>query len=229
MKQHSLLIAGALALALSACHPVTDYTDSEAPKTVLLDHAAARIDVRFAPGSSRLLAGDMAQLRALAASGRIAPSDRITVSASGGPALAAARFNAIAAVLLPYRIIADERTLAAVPPNRAIIDTGRYLVTLPPCPNWSKEPGVDFGNAHASNFGCTTAVNLGLMVANPADLAEGRPVGLADAVPAAAAMQRYQGDKVQLPAVSALGPIAATSNGPTGSGATGSGTSGSQP
>jgi hypothetical protein len=60
-------------------------------------------------------------------------------------------------------------------------------------------------------------------------LAEGRPVGAADAIPAAAAVQRYQADKVQLPSATALTSIAAASTGATGSGATGAGTAGSQP
>ncbi len=129
--------------------------------------------MRFAPGSSRLLAGDVARLRRLAATGAIAPSDRITVLASGPPALAAARFEAVARALLPYNIVANQGPLTPVPPNRAIIESERYLVTLPPCPNWSKYPPLGYTNTHASNFGCATAIDLGLMVANPADLASG--------------------------------------------------------
>jgi hypothetical protein len=67
------------------------------------------------------------------------------------------------------------------------------------------------------------------MVASPADLAEGRPLGLADAIPAAAAVQRYQSDKIVLPSETAIGPISGGSAGPTGSGATGAGTAGSAP
>jgi pilus assembly protein CpaD len=227
MKPHSHLIAVALVLGLTAC--VTDYSEVEAPKQLTLDDASTRIDVRFAPGSERLLAGDAARLHALAAGGKIAPSDRVTVSVAGGPALAAARFDAIAAELLRYRIVATELRLAAVPANRAIVQIGRYLVTTPPCPNWSKNPPLDYTNVHPSNFGCATATNFGRMVASPADLAEGRPLGLADAIPAAAAIQRYQSDKVQLPAAAGLGPIGATSTAPTGSGATGAGTAGSAP
>src|SRR5437764_1013988 len=51
----------------------------------------------------------------------------------------------------------------------------------------------------------------------------------ADAIPAAAAVQRYQGDKVQLPAAAALTNIPATSAAPTGGGATGAGTAGTGP
>lgn len=230
MKMHPCLVAGALLLALAACRPgAAEYTESEAPKTLTLHNATTHVDVRFRAGSSRLLARDAVRLRALAGSGGIAPSDRVTVATAGAPALAAARFNTIATELLRYQIVASEGPLAGVPPNRAIIETERYLVGLPPCPNWSKPPPLAFANAHASNFGCATATNLGLMVASPADLAEGRPLGLADAIPAVAAVQRYQGDKVALPTGASLGPISGGSAGPTGSGASGAGTAGSAP
>ena len=230
MKLYPHLAIAAVILALAACHPgVTEYNEVEAPKQLTLDNASIRADVRFAPGSSRLLAGDAARLRALAAGGKIAPSDRVTVSVAGGPALAAARFDAIAAELLHYRIAATALPLAAVPANRAIVRAERYLVSVPPCPNWSKNPPIDFTNTLSSNFGCTDAVNLGRMVASPADLAEGRPLGLADAIPAAAAVQRYQSDKVALPTGGGIGPISGATAAPTGSGATGAGTAGSAP
>ena len=72
-------------------------------------------------------------------------------------------------------------------------------------------------------------MNLAAIIASPADLAEGRPVGRPDAIPAAAAVQRYQGDKVQLPAAAGLTNIPTAAIAPTGSGATGAGTAGSQP
>jgi len=216
MKLQPHLAAVALVLGLTAC--VTDYSEVEAPKHLTLDNASGRIDVRFAPGSSRLRAGDAARLHALAAGGKIAPSDRVAVSAAGGPALARARFASIAGELLRHRIVATELPLAAVPPNRAIVQTGRYLVTTPPCPNWSKNPPLDYTNVHASNFGCAMALNFGRMVASPADLAEGRPVGLADARPAVAAVNLYRLDKVVLPTAAGLGPIAGTSAAPTGTG-----------
>ena len=153
------------------------------------------------------MARDAARLRALAASGGIAPSDNVTVAAAGSPGLAAARFDTIAAELLRYRVIANAGMLGAVPPNRAILATGRYLVTLPPCPNWSKQASLDFTNSVSSNFGCATAVDFGQSVASPTDLAEGRPLGLTDAIPAAAAVQRYEKDAITLPAATALKPL----------------------
>ncbi len=229
MKLQPCLVGVALLLALAACRPgAAEYTESEAPKALVLDNATASITVRFLPGSSQLVARDAARLRALAASGGIAPSDNVTVAAAGSPGLAAARFDTIAAELLRYRVIANAGMLGAVPPNRAILATGRYLVTLPPCPNWSKQASLDFTNSVSSNFGCATAVDFGQSVASPTDLAEGRPLGLTDAIPAAAAVQRYEKDAITLPAATALGPVAA-SGAPAPAAATGAGTAGSQP
>jgi pilus assembly protein CpaD len=227
MKMHQRLLTAALFLGLAGC--AAQYTDSEFPKQVRLDDAGARVDVGFAPGSSRLFARDVARLRALAATGAIAPSDRVVVLAGGPPGLAAARFETIAAALLPYNVVAVQGPLAPLAPNRAIVESQRYLVTLPQCPNWSKYPPLGYTNTHASNFGCTTAVDLALMVANPADLAEGRPLGPADANPAVSAVQRYQTDKVQLPSAASLSGFAASTAGPTGAGATGAGTAGTGP
>ena len=230
MKVYRCLVAGALLSALAACNPLTaEYTESEAPNDLVVDNASSHIVVRFVPGSSRLYAHDAAQLRILAASGRIAPSDRVTVAVGGTPNLARARFSAVAGQLLRYNVVASER-FAAVPANRAIVETGRYLVTLPPCPNWSKDASLRFTNTVSSNYGCAAAVDLGRMVASPTDLAEGRPVGPVDAIPAAAAVQRYEADKVELPqAVTGLGPITTPSSSGGGGGSSGAGCAGSQP
>ena len=102
-----------------------------------------------------------------------------------------------------------------VPGDAAVIRRERCLVTLPPCPDWSK-PAVgagDFTNTASSNFGCATAVNLGLTVAQPADLV-GRLVrsGSRPVQPAATAVDRYLNDKVALPAAPRIGPIAAVAS-----------------
>ncbi len=214
MKLHPLFVAGGLILALAACRPgAAEYTETESSKQLTLDKASGQVDVRFVPRSSRLVAADAGRLRALAESGQIALTDRLIVTLGGSPALAPARLDAISSVLMPYGIAVNQSPQmagSALAPDRAVIATERYLVTLPPCPNWSKEATVRFSNTDASNFGCATAVNLGLSVARPADLAEGTPVGLADGRTAAAAVNRYLNDKVQLPTATALGPIAAS-------------------
>lgn len=203
-----------IVLTLAACAPgAAEYTKSEAPNRVQVQGSTSSVELPFAPGSTRLDPAAAGRLERLVAAGAIRPADRVAVAASGPPSLAAGREAAIASWLLRWGIVADARPLAGVPPNRGVVTIGRYAVTLPPCPNWSMPPPNDFTNAPPSNFGCATAINLGLMAASPADLVAGRELAPADGKPAAAAVDRYLDDKVQLPAEAALGPIQASSSG----------------
>lgn len=68
----------------------------------------------------------------------------------------------------------------------------RYVVTTPPCPDWSRKSGLDYHNQGHSNFGCATETNLGLMIANPRDLVKGRKLGPADGVHQAEGIVRYR-------------------------------------
>lgn len=77
---------------------------------------------------------------------------------------------------------------------------GRYLVTTPRCPNWSKPSHRDPLNQPSSNFGCSTTANLGLMVADPADLVRGRRLGPADGTAMMQALQRYRAGRIKQPA-----------------------------
>src|SRR5207247_10060755 len=117
-------------------------------------------------------------------------NDRVALSPSGRPRRREERVEAIATELLRYGIVAAASPLAGVPRDRAIVTIGRYMVTLPACPNWSQYPASDFTNAKSSNFGCAMATNLGLMVASPADLVRGRDLAAAAGTPPVRAITR---------------------------------------
>lgn len=223
MQMHPYPVALALMLALAACQQASEYTESEAPKQLKIDEATIRVDLHFPPGSDRLAADDAGRLRAMAATGKLAPADRVLVSAGGAPQLASARVAAVSEALLPYGIAASPGALAGVASNRAVVEAQRYLVTLPPCPNWSKPPAHDFTNTVASNFGCATASNFGRMVASPADLAAGRPLGLAAGQPAVAAVERYMLERVPPAPPSSISTITAPPIPPPGLSAGGGG------
>jgi pilus assembly protein CpaD len=195
---HPCPIVVAIVLVLAACRPAaTEWTESEAPHRLRLDDATVSVNLRFAAGSAYLLPADAQRLRAMAATGAISKSDRVMIAAGGGPGLATARHDAIAAALLPYGIVTGPSPRAGVPANQAVVEVGRYVVTLPPCPNWSKATGTDFTNSFASNYACAAQTNLGQMVASPSDLVSGQPLGPAAGPPAVAAVQRYMTDKVK--------------------------------
>jgi len=227
MHRNRFILAVALTLLVGACAPVTTYTDAEAPKHLKLDSATTQLDVHFAPGSAALSAGEAARLRQLARTGRIDPSDRVSVAVNGSTQLSQARAGAVAATLLTYGIV-PVTDYGDAPPNHAVVAITRTLVTLPQCPNWSKPSYSDFGNQPSSNFGCADETNLGMMVARPTDLASGLPVSGAPGQPAAAAVNRYMNDKVQLPTTNTALPIAAQSQGAQGPGTNPNSPGGSQ-
>ena len=206
MRMHPFPMVAAIVLVLAACRPAaTEWTESEAPNRLRLDDATVSVKVRFAAGSAYLVPADAQRLRAMAAAGTISPSDRVSVAVGGGPGLGEARRDAVSAALLPYGIVTSPLPLAGVPANQAVVQVGRYVVTLPPCPNWSKAAGTDFTNSFASNYACATQTNFGQMVASPADLVSGQPLGPAAGPPAVAAVQRYLSDKVKAPVSAASG------------------------
>src|SRR4051812_36570196 len=226
---HSLPVAVALMLAAVACNPIAEYTESEAPKRLVLDGTTLQVDVRFPPGSSGLAVPEVARLRGLAATGQIAPADRVLVAAGGSPALAAARVGAVSAELLHYGVVASPMQVAGVAPDRAVVEVVRHLVTLPACPNWSKPPvgAGDYSNTVGSNFGCANVSNLGRMVASPTDLVSGRPLGPAAGQPSAAAVARYLTDKAIPPGGGATAAAGAAGGAAAGGGAAGGSSTGS--
>jgi pilus assembly protein CpaD len=225
MKRPLYLLAIPVMLALAACRPgAAEYTEAEAPKQLQLDSAASSLSLAFAPGSAQLTPAEAARLHRLAMSGSISREDRVTIAAAGDQRLRRLRIDTIASELLPFGIIATPSSLAGVPRDRAVIAVGRYLVTLPACPDWSQYPASDFTNAKTSNFGCATASNLGLMVASPADLVRARQPAYADGTPAVSAVTRYLTDKVKLPETAAGAAALAASTGTGGAPAAGAAT-----
>jgi pilus assembly protein CpaD len=205
-----------LLLAVAACHGpgAAEYTKREAPAQLHVDRAVSQLQFAFARGSTRLAPGESERLHHLVRSGAIRADDRVVIAPAGGPHLAEERALTISRELLRFGIVADTRLLTAVPADHALVIVGRYMVTLPACPNWSEQPSSDFSNERSSNFGCADATNLGLMVASPADLVSGEPLAAADATPAISAVDRYLTDKVTLPAE--VGGAAALTTAPSG-------------
>jgi pilus assembly protein CpaD len=110
--------------------------------------------------------------------------------------LAAARQTSIDAVLLSLRMQPSSaggpaKAAAAAGNDVMMVKIGRYIVTGPNCPDWTKPESDDFSNTAPSNYGCATLTNLGMMVANPADLVRGATMGPADGDYAAGGVAAY--------------------------------------
>ena len=223
-------LALALALTLGGCYPPlsAQWTSAEAPKDIFVESVAKQVDLHFA--GTGLVPGDAARLRRLVAHGAIVPGDRVRVAAGGGAELAEARVAAVAQELLPYGIVVGRMPGGALPANRGVLNTGRYLVSTPACPNWSGYPAAGDNNANSSNWGCATAIGLARIVESPADLVEGRRGGPTDANSAAAAVQRVETDRVFLPGAAGLSQVGIAGGTPaTGVGSTASGVTATAP
>ena len=217
MKMRFCPVLFPLLLGLAGC--AAEYSKSEAPSQLRVDGAESRREIAFAAGSAALAPNEIRKINDWVLSGTIRPADHVTIAAGGPPALARARNSAIARALLRWGVVATPETFADVAANRAVVNIGRYAVTLPDCPNWSQSLQWEFTNAYTSNYGCDDATNLGLMVASPGDLVRGREFTRPDAVPAIGAVDLYLADKVKSPPEPTASPFAAPSGGGGGGGA----------
>jgi pilus assembly protein CpaD len=211
-------------LALVGC--AAEYSKSEAPTALRVDGAESRREIAFAAGSATLSPNEIRKINDWVLSGSVRPADHVAIAAGGPSALAAARTSAVARALLRWGIVATPEPFADVAANRAVVNIGRYAVTLPDCPNWSQSLQWEFTNAYTSNYGCADATNLGLMVASPGDLVRGREFTRADAVPAIGAINLYLTDKVKVPPEPTASPFAAPSGGGGGGAGAGAGAGG---
>jgi pilus assembly protein CpaD len=198
----------------------TGWLEASSPKQLEVDRADYRHEVYF--DTDRADITGVEQNRLLTFLRTIQPSARDTIRVEGHAderasdlynlELAGRRAEAVAAFLrhhgydkLTVTTSSYGEAVPAVPgtgpevwqQNRRVeLVLERYLVTLPACPDWSRESGTDFANLPHSNFGCATQADLGLMVADPRDLVRGRTLGPADGVQEAEGIVRYRTGKV---------------------------------
>jgi pilus assembly protein CpaD len=218
-----------LGLSLAACaggvgpNDQLGWIEAGSPKRLEVDQAVYRHSVYFETDRAELTGAQRDRLLAFLAS--VQPSERDVLRIEGHAderatdlynlELASERIQAVEGFLREHGYGGMEVTSAAygeaVPAvegsgpaawqrnRRAELILERYLVTLPACPDWSRQSGTDFANLPHSNHGCATASNLGLMVAEPRDLVRGRGIGPADGTHQAEAVVRYRTDKVKQP------------------------------
>jgi pilus assembly protein CpaD len=196
------------------------WIEAGSPKRLEVDRAEYRHAVYFDTDRAEISGFERDRLLAFLASAQ--PGDRDTLRLEGHAderatdlynlELAARRAAAVRGLLDERGLTAEAVTSSsygeALPADagsgpeawrenrRVEVVLERYLVTLPPCPDWSRQSGTDFANLPHSNFGCATQTNLGLMVAEPRDLVRGRDVGPADGVHQAEGIVRYRTGKV---------------------------------
>ena len=197
-------------------NPYLGWMEASSPKNLEVERAQYRHTIRFATDSAELTAQE--QDRLLTFLQTVGPSAQDTMVVEGHAderatdlynlELASRRITSVSGFLEEYGLggiplhtaAFGERVPAtaggdpaAWQQNRRVeIVLERHVVELPPCPDWSRESGLDYSNLPGSNFGCATQTNLGLMIDNPSDLARGRKLAPASGIHAAEGVERYR-------------------------------------
>jgi pilus assembly protein CpaD len=208
-----LFIATATLAVLGACAPdVAEWSPIEAPKKNRVDWVAFHHTVAFDARSAALTAQEKSGLAKFIRRLGTGEGVRILVTAPVGRdgALVAGRREAAVTAYLRRQGLRPKLTFATPDAGSngsgVVVTVGRYVVTTPKCPDWSKPAHKDFDNRMASNFGCATETNLGLMVVDPGTLVRGQPMGPADGEAQAKSIKDYRkGNAAAPPTVSISG------------------------
>ncbi|NQU69981.1 MAG: hypothetical protein HQ514_05495 [Rhodospirillales bacterium] len=189
-------LAAVLMVTACAGDASEHWSPQEAPKENKVSWITFDHEVAFASPASSLSQTERARISRFLDEINIGNSDHVFIRANQGP-----RNHQVAAVAKHLRAMRVKAEIivarGAVRPVSVVV--GRYLVTPPRCPDWTKQPGQDIANRRSSNFGCATTSNLGLMVADPGDLVQGAPMGPSDGEKGALAINKYRNDKVIAP------------------------------
>lgn len=216
-----LALAAALALVV-ACTPRTEnWSPAETQKRNVVNWAEYQHAVSFPAGSMDVTSAERASLDRFL--GRIANGEgvRITVASAAGvdEAQAMRRETAVAGYLRSRGFQPQLGATAAPGTGDGVrVVVGRYIVTPPNCPDWTKPAGVDRANQVSSNFGCSTEANLGLMIADPGALVHGYAAGPGDGESLAKGVQNYRENKTLWLPSTASSQLGATTGATAGGG-----------
>jgi len=196
------MAAGLVCLALSGCQTIAEdwasVTDRPRPQPTLVQHG---LTVSFEPGSARLESIERNRVEDFLARYAANARDGLIVAGSGDNDIAFRQRETVAAYLrhMDLTPVSEEAGFGIEAPreNTVTVVLRQYVVTLPGCPDWTKNPVDTTDNLHYANWGCATAVNLGRMVAEPGDLARGRDLGVWDSNTASLSIRRYRVGKTK--------------------------------
>lgn len=196
--RNTVAIAAVLLAGLGACAPIHDELSryEHDPKVLQTHEATFAHDVAFTANAPVPSEAEQTALETFIARLGLRSGDTVElVGAASTRGWDDPRYRAVGRILARHGISAalrrnGEGTSPSGDSVRVLVR--RHLVTLPPCPDWTKPVGSTFDNQVHSNWGCANAVNLGLMLADPSDLVAGRTPGPTDAEQAVTAIQRYR-------------------------------------
>lgn len=207
------VLAATLALLLGACTTYSAYWNpSEAKHENQVDWVRYAHTVKFDRGAEFLSPEQRAGLDRFLATIEPQFGDEISIVPTsfetGANTLTGRRITTLKSYLSGLRL-----KMTTMPPmeaeaganNDLTVIVGRYVVTSPRCPNWTKQSEGDPANRRSSSLGCATTTNLGLMVADPGDLIRGRQTGPGDGEIAARGVKEYrEGKQKETPSLTPL-------------------------
>lgn len=196
-----------LAAGLSACSSGhTEWTGAQTMKRNTVELVHLTHDVKLGQGDS-LSESEQKNLVTFLNGIGFGYGDELAIDPGDSPG-AESRWNAVASFLEKVGVTVSQSTAiygTALEPGGARIVVGRYNVTPPRCPDWSKRAEQDFQNTPSSNLGCATATNIGMMVANPGDLLRGRGSLSPDTDFATRAVRLYRAGQAKEPEATQTG------------------------
>lgn len=196
----------ALTAALTGCFFQTaKWSPAESPKNNTVEWVKFEYNVDFGGNGARLSMQEREKLTAFMARVRVGNKDDVLIGTLGrkdtarDSTLASRRIKAVMSHVRSLRLRPE-----LLPPGpggqpwtgKVKIMVGRYVVTTPNCPDWTKPGESDWTNRTSSNLGCANATNLGLMIADPGDLIRSRPMTPGDGQRGAKQVQKYRDDKI---------------------------------
>ncbi len=193
-----LVVTLAMTTTMAACSSRTDnWSPAQSPKANKVNWVSHSHTVRPATFGNGLTTAERDRLDQFAAEVSLGYGDQVIIKTPK-------RHRAKTAVALARYFRArrlDPKIQVIVGNQRRRNDTmtvtvGRYVVTAPKCPDWTKPAGPDPSNRVGSNFGCATTSNFGLMLVDPGDLVRGRPKGPGDGVAASRLVRKYRNGNV---------------------------------
>ncbi len=192
----------AITTAMAACAPRTaNWSPAQAPKTNNVNWVSHSHNVRPSSAVKGLSTVERERLDRFAAEVSLGYGDQVVIVTpkrhQAGTAAALGRYFRARRLDPKIRLVNGDRRSGN---DTVTVTIGRYVVTPPKCPDWTKPAGSDPNNRVGSNFGCASTTNLGLMLADPGDLVRGRPKGPGDGVAASRLVRKYRSGKATKPA-----------------------------
>lgn len=183
-----LLVATILIVVTAAgcSSPSDDWRLSQEQPRAHAQWVVERTFVRFHDRSIDPVDGDLTLLLTFLERHRVTESDRLHVEGAGQQdtaGFAGARATLVVDHLRQAgyrpRLITGVRRSDKAPLGVDLVRVtiGRFVASVPNCPDWRYPSAAGPKNLRSSNFGCANAVNFAAMLDNPRDLIFGRGGG----------------------------------------------------